>query len=201
VHGAVTPCFPAHVRGSAHSEADGTLLQCAKVEVGAKNGMQKRGQVLAALFTGLLVGAAATYALEGASQGRTVTTSVQTVTLSGTPTASAGSRLYEVTFKQSGDCTPTAYAAPWSITLGPWTVAEPPNATLPIDTTIGSAGPSYVNTSMITFSVPDWEYQYSIGVAWPFANPSGVITVNGGDVMVVLQGPATSCTRTTTAAG
>ncbi len=140
--------------------------------------------------------------------GTTTVTSISTqtlgnttVTVTGTATAPAGSRLYEVTFKQSGDCTPTVYAAPWSVTLGPWTVAEPSNATLPIATNSGSAGPSDVNYSSITFSVPNGQYQYSIAVGWSFGNPSGVITVNGGDVMVLLQGPEVSCTMTSTAAG
>ena len=132
------------------------------------------------------------------SLGPTETT---TVTVIGTATTPAGGRLYEVTFRQSGACTPTVYAAPWSVTLGPWTVAEPSNATLPIATNSGSAGPSDVNYSSITFSVLNGQYQYSIAVGWSFGNPSGVITVNGGDVMVLLQGPEVSCTMTSTAAG
>jgi hypothetical protein len=115
-----------------------------------------------------------------------------TVTVTGTQTAPAGSRLYEVTFKQSGDCTPAYYAAPWSVTLGPWTVVEPSNATLPIGTDGGSFGPLDMNYS-ITFSVPNGQYQYSIATESGFANPSGVITFNGGDVMVLLLGPEISC--------
>src|SRR5208283_2639623 len=65
-----------------------------------------------------------------------------TVTITGTLTFPAGARLYEVTFKQSGDCTPTAYAAPWSVTLGPWTVVEPSSAAFPVSTGSGTAGPS-----------------------------------------------------------
>ena len=75
-------------------------------------------------------------------------------------------------------------------------MAEPSSASLPIDTSIGSAGPSYVNYSVITFSVPNAEYQYNITVGYSFGNASGVINVNGADVMVLLQGPA--LTRTTT---
>jgi hypothetical protein len=116
-----------------------------------------------------------------------------TVTVTGTATAPGGSRLYEVTFRQSGDCTPSVYVAPWSVTLGPWTVVEPSNATLPIGTNARLFGPSDVNNSVITFSVPNGQYQYSIATGGGFANPSGVITVDGGDVMVLLQGPEISC--------
>jgi hypothetical protein len=78
-------------------------------------------------------------------------------------------------------------------------VAEPSNAVLPISTSSGTAGPSYANSSVIVFSVPNGEYQYSIAVGWNFGNPSGTINVNGADVMVLLQGPLISCTMTTTA--
>jgi hypothetical protein len=122
-----------------------------------------------------------------------------TVIVTGGATPPAGNRLYDVIFKQSGACTPTAYAAPWSVTLGPWTVAEPSNASLPIGS--GEASPSYVNSSVIAFAVPNGEYPYQLAVSWGFENPSGVISVNGADVMVLLQGPEVSCTTSTIAAG
>ena len=122
-----------------------------------------------------------------------------TVIVTGTLTFPAGAHLYEVIFKQSGDCTPTSYAAPWSVTLGPWTVVEPSNAAFPVSTGSGTAGPSYANSSVIAFSVPNGNYQYSMAVAWNFGNPSGVVNVNGNDVTVVLQGPLISCTSTSTA--
>ena len=78
-------------------------------------------------------------------------------------------------------------------------MGEPSNASLPIDTRSGSARPSYVNYSVITFSVPNGEYRYSIAVGWVFANPSGLVNVNRTDVTVLLQGPEISCTMTTAA--
>ena len=115
-----------------------------------------------------------------------------------TVTAPAGGRLYEVIFKQSGDCTPTIYAEPWSVTLGPWTVAEPSNATLPISTAGGAYDPNLVNESTITFSVPDGQYAYSTDMGgWNIGNPTGVVNVDGADVMVLVQGPLVSCTMTT----
>jgi len=114
--------------------------------------------------------------------------------------ASAGGRLYEVIFKQTGDCTPTVYAEPWSVTLGPWTVAEPSNATLPISTTGGAYDPNLINESTIIFSVPDGQYPYSVDMgAWNIGNPTGVVNVDGADVMVLVQGPLVSCTVTTSA--
>ena len=156
--------------------------------------------IVVALFAGAAIGY-----FGGPTPLRTVTTtsvstSIATVTTTSTPeTLPSGARLYQVIFKQTGDCTPTAYAAPWSVTLGSWTVAEPSNATLPIDTRIGSASPSFADDSVIVFSVPNGEYNYSIAVGWSFGNPSGVIDVSGADVMVLLQGPFIACTTTTTA--
>ncbi len=115
-----------------------------------------------------------------------------------TVTTPASGQLYEVIFKQTGDCTPTVYAEPWSVTLGPWTVAEPSNATLPISTTGGAYDPNLVNESTIIFSVPNGQYPYSVDMgAWNIGNPTGVVKVDGADVMVLVQGPLVSCTMTT----
>jgi hypothetical protein len=129
----------------------------------------------------------------------TTTTTTTVVTSSNATTPLASGRLYEVVFKQSGACSPTAYAAPWSVTLGPWTVAEPSNASLPISTSNGSAGPYYVNESTIAFSVPNGDYQYRIAVGWGFGNPTGNVTVDGSDITVLLEGPFISCTSTVNA--
>ena len=163
-----------------------------------------RGQIAVVLIViALFAGAAIGYFGSPTPVQTVTTTSVSTSTAIVTTTSAAetlppGARLYQVVFKQSGACTPTVYAAPWSVTLGSWTVAEPSNATLPIDTTVGSAGPSYANDSVIVFSVPNGEYNYNIAVGWTFGNASGVVNVNGADVTVLLQGPGVSCTMTTT---
>jgi hypothetical protein len=125
-----------------------------------------------------------------------VATTDLTVTAPTTPPP--GGRLYDVIFKQSGACTPTVYAAPWSVMLGPWTVAEPPNATLPISTTYGSATPSYMNDSMIIFAVPNGQYPYNVTMGWSVGNPTGTVSVEGADVMVLVQGPQVSCTAEST---
>ncbi len=155
-------------------------------------------RVAAAIIIAAVFVSAAIFA---ASARTTTITKTMPETSTSTATPSAGVRLYEVTFRQSGDCTPTAYAAPWSVTLGSWPVAEPSNATLPINTNTGSAGPAYSNSSVLVFSVPNGQYQYHIAVGWDFGNPSGVIDVNGADVTVLLQGPAISCTLQSTSPG
>jgi hypothetical protein len=122
------------------------------------------------------------------------------VASNGTVTTSSGleMRLYDVTFHQSGACSPLAYVAPWSVTLGNETVAEPSNATLPIPGGPYAGGPENQNLSTIVFSVPDGVYQYALSPSGAFALPVGSVTVNGSDVSVEVEGPLFSCTATTT---
>ena len=129
--------------------------------------------------------------VSGSGAGRTVTTT-ETVNPFG------GTRLYEVIFKQTGACgPPVAYAAPWSVTLGPWTLVEPENAGLPVNTVSGTASPGFANYSMIVFSAPAGSYQYSIAMGWPVGNPSGTVNVTQSDVTVPVDGPSVACTVTT----
>jgi hypothetical protein len=117
---------------------------------------------------------------------------------SGTVTASVPveSQLYDVTFRQSGACSPLAYVAPWSVTLGNETVAEPSNATLPIPGGPYLAGPQYQGLSTIVFSVPNGIYQYSLAPSGAFAQAAGSVTVNGSDVSIEVNGPVLSCATT-----
>jgi hypothetical protein len=117
------------------------------------------------------------------------------VVSNGTLETSSGAetRFYDVTFHQSGACSPLAFVAPWSVTLGNVTVAEPSNATLPIPGGSFAAGPENQNLSTIAFSVPDGVYQYSLSPSGAFAQPAGSVTVNGSDVTVELEGPILSC--------
>jgi hypothetical protein len=122
------------------------------------------------------------------------------VASNGTVTTSSAleTRLYDVTFHQSGACSPLAYVAPWSVTLGNETIAEPSNATLPIPGGPYAGGPENQNLSTIVFSVPDGVYQYTLSPSGAFASPVGSVTVNGSDVSVEVDGPLFSCTATTT---
>src|SRR5208282_2925219 len=56
---------------------------------------------------------------------------VSSPTTSTSTAAGTGTQLYDVTFQQLGDCSPAFYVAPWSVTLGSETIAQPSNATLP----------------------------------------------------------------------
>jgi hypothetical protein len=115
-----------------------------------------------------------------------------------TTSSGAEARLYDVTFHQSGACSPLTYVAPWSVTLGNETIAEPSNATLPIPGGPYAGGQEDQNLSTIVFSVPDGVYQYSLSPSEAFASPMGSVTVNGSDVSIKVDGPLVSCTATTT---
>ncbi|MDA4116485.1 MAG: hypothetical protein OK442_08020 [Thaumarchaeota archaeon] len=110
-----------------------------------------------------------------------------------TTSAAGGGRLYDVTFQQSGDCSPPLYVVPWSVTLGNVTIAQPSNATLPI--TSEPSNPSQTNQSLstIVFSVPDGSYQYTISPKGTFSSDYGSVTVNGAGVLVTVNGPANGC--------
>jgi len=117
--------------------------------------------------------------------GVTTSTSVQGFT-----------REFRVTFTQTGECSPTAYVAPWSVTLGSAVEVEPASATLPIQNDTYAAGPLYQNDSTIIFSVPDGTYQFRVAPSSAFGQNSGTITVDGADITMVLNGPILSCTTT-----
>ena len=95
---------------------------------------------------------------------------------------SKSSQPHTVTFRQ-GACSPSVYAAPWSVTLGRVTVTEPKGANPSANTTESYASSNY-NLATITLSVPDGEYDYSLSPrVFPIQNP-GSLTVNGTDVTV-----------------
>jgi len=113
-----------------------------------------------------------------------------------TTSAARGTRLYDVTFQQLGDCSPPVYVVPWSVTLGNVTIAQPSNATLPIKSPPSTYGPANQSLATIVFSVPDGVYQYTISPPGTFSSDSGSVTVNGTGVLVMVYGPAIGC-RTT----
>jgi hypothetical protein len=155
------------------------------------------GSIVAAAF---IIGASLFLALSfGYGTGRTPGATV-TSTLTANPYN--GTRLYEVTFKQTGACgPPPVYAAPWSVTLGPWTLVEPQSAGLPVETLSGTASLAYADYSAIVFSVPAGSYPYSIAMGWPLGNPSGVVTVTQSDVNVTVDGPFVACTTVAQTSG
>jgi len=113
-----------------------------------------------------------------------------------TASGPGGTRLYDVTFHQSGACSPLAYVAPWSVTLANQTIAEPSNATLPIPGGPYAGGPQFQNLSTIAFSVPNGLYQYRLSPSGAFAQPTGSVMVNASDVSIEVSGPVLSCATT-----
>ena len=94
---------------------------------------------------------------------------------------------HQVLFNETGGCQNNAdYAHPYSITLGNVTKAQPPNASLPI-TGVVAFSLSYKDMSQITFKVPDGDYNYTISAsALPYPY-SGIVRVNGSNVVVQWQ--------------
>jgi hypothetical protein len=112
---------------------------------------------------------------------------------------SVQTRLYNVTFMQSGACSPAVYTVPWSVTLGSRTEAQPPNATLPVPNGSYGAGPEPPSLFTITFtSVPDGIYNYTIAPADAFSMSSGTVTVNGANLTVNVEVSTIACTTTET---
>jgi hypothetical protein len=144
-------------------------------------------RIAIAIVIAAVVIAAAIFAASSTSQ----TTTTLSPNPGGSSTISANPRLYEVIFRQMGSCSPTFFVGPWSVTLGSQgTIAEPSNAILPVQGTASSLNPN----DTITFSVPEGTYPYSVGPAVYFQPSSGVVSVFGSDVTVILDGPVTSCT-------
>jgi hypothetical protein len=156
--------------------------------------MQERDQaVVAALVIGLLVGAAATYALAGASLGRTTTTTLPPITSTTTATASqqiadvSSIQLHKVTFNETGDCG-GVYADRWAVTMGNITTSQPSNMTYPFPSFGGESDTAAgALISKIVFTVPDGTYNYTTYAPASLFPFSGTVDVNGSDVVVQLQ--------------
>jgi len=124
-------------------------------------------------------------------------TSPTTVT---TTSSSSQTQLYDVTFQQSGACSPSVYVAPWSVTLNGTTKVEPPGGS--VSTGGGySAGPEPSSVYTIVFTVPDGVYHYVLAPQGAFYTFNGNITVNGSNLTVIVDGPVVSCTTTTNIGG
>ena len=106
-----------------------------------------------------------------------------------TTSAAGATRLYDVTFQQSGDCSPPVYVVPWSVTLGNVTIAQPSNATLPITTAPSPTAQTNQSLSTIVFSVPDGSTNTRISPKGTFSSDYGSITVDGAGVLVTVNGP------------
>jgi len=137
----------------------------------------------------------------GISSGKTTTTSVTTQTVATTttsltsqtimnPSSNSTGELYELRFNQTSPCSPPIYLIPWSVTLSNgMMIAEPPHDNFS-ECCAGSS--DYTNYSSIVFSVLNGNYIFSTNGP-SFFTESGNVTVNGKDVIVLLQEEIASC--------
>jgi len=93
--------------------------------------------------------------------------------------------LHEVIFNDTGNCPPPplGYPASWAVSLDNKTIVEPPGAGFP-PPAYPEISPAFKNYSVITFSVPDGTYQYTVYPQTEFYLDNGTVVVNGSDVVV-----------------
>jgi hypothetical protein len=153
-----------------------------------------------------LVGVAAIMLVVGTTLGSVMfpMTKIETTTLlsfftsTTTFTVTTEARLYNLTFIETSEtpCNPS-YLAEWSVTLGNETKAQPFNATLPIPDNQWNAGTDYANLSTITFFVASGTYSYTIHPSSGLTPNSGVVIVNGLNVIIQVFLPSFPCTTST----
>ena len=100
-----------------------------------------------------------------------------------------------VVFQQLGACSPAFWAVPWSVTIGGTTEVQPHGTSLPLDNLV-SYGTSNANLSVIVFSLPDGNYQYSVSPNAFLTPTSGTVNVSGSDALVQIAYTGTSCVTT-----
>ena len=105
-----------------------------------------------------------------------------------TSTTNTSQIFYEVVFNDAGNCPPPplTYPASWAVSLNNKTIVEPPSAGFPLPA-YPELGPAFRNYSMITFSVPDGTYHYTVYPQTEFYLQSGTVVVNGSDVVVPVE--------------
>ncbi len=149
-----------------------------------------------ALVIGLLIGAGATYALAEPNMNRTTTVTSVTTTTTILPAVTNANKTvspmkYHVVFQQSGYCIGSpniSYESLWSVTLGDETELKTWNATQTISNdTVRTSGNQIFST--MVFLVPDGVYNFSISPNH-FEPGSGLVTVNGSDVLVKVNDSA-----------
>jgi hypothetical protein len=145
----------------------------------------RNGVVAALLVVAILAGAGVGYLV--GSVGEHTTTS----------------QPYRVEFVQESNCPYGSWLVPWAVVMNHQTVAQPPNATLPLS--YGASRLTGNSTySTIWFSLPPGTYTYSI-LPHNFLGQeqSGNVTINGSNVVVQVFAFVTSmgCSSTTATVG
>ena len=168
---------------------------------------------IAAVAIAIVASVFATYSYLNANGGQirtvSVTTTLTTITTTTAVTTTAStltsivatshnrsSQLYDLTFNQTDPCKNFGTIIPWSVILttseGTYNITEPSNSSTPLSQCCWSTGS--LAYSSIVFSVPNGTYFYEV-----YGNPraNGNVTVEGQDVIVVLQDEVFSCGSTT----
>ena len=141
----------------------------------------------------------ATLSITTTTTSTTTKTATQTVTTT-TSTTATTQQVHTVVFQQLGSCSnPEFWGIPWAVTIGDTTEVQPPGTPLPPDngSLSGEAGTLNENFSVIAFALPDGSYNFKVDPSTYFQPNSGVVDVNGADVLVQI-GYETSCTATIT---
>jgi len=148
----------------------------------------RNGAVAALLVVAILAGAGAGYFIGTSIQGKTTSTMT--------------SHLYQLEFVQESNCPYGSWLVPWGVMNNHLTIAQPPNATLPL-----SYGATHLTGnstySTILYSLPNGTYNYSILPNDPLGTEqSGNVTVDGSKVVVQVYAFVTpmGCSSTTTEA-
>jgi hypothetical protein len=129
-----------------------------------------------------------------------------------TSSSSSSQTRYELTFDQISPCGPSsslkAIFVPWYVTLSSGvnsaSKVQPTNSSVQAANSANGLGGSPNNTeyAMITFYVPDGQYNYTIGPPNYFSvnrtSSTGSVSINGGNATVDLNPRLASCGSTVT---
>jgi hypothetical protein len=128
----------------------------------------------------------------------TVTISATTMTSSNSTTSSGMSSLYQLEFVQESYCPYGSWLYPWGVMLNGETLTQPSNATVPPSVTAMHIT-SDSNLSIISFSVPNGTYSYTILPKSSLGQSSNV-TIDGSNVEVQVYAfiTAADCSSSTT---
>jgi len=149
----------------------------------------RNGLVASLLVAAILAGAGAGYFIGTSSQGAV--------------TSTLTSHLYQLEFIQESNCPYGSWLIPWGVVINHQTVAQPPNATLPLSygATRLTGNSTY---STIWFPLPNGTYSYSIlPNNFQGQEQSGNVTIDGSKAVVQVTAfiTAMGCSSTTTVGG
>jgi hypothetical protein len=97
------------------------------------------------------------------------------------------------------------WAIPWSVTIGNVTKVQPPGTSLPLTNSTLMDTTNNLNLTVLVFSLPDGRYNFTVNpTSFSLAGPdyflpdSGVVDVNGTNVLIQVQLEAYCISSTST---